>query len=378
MAPIRNIRILIAPLDWGLGHATRCIPVIKALIERGIEVIIASEGPQAALLSSEFPAISVIRLPGYGIVYGRSGAGTFFGLFRQLPRFFRNIRRERQWLEQFCLHHRIDAMISDNRYGLHHPAIPSVFITHQLYIQTGLGAFADRQVFSWHIRQIRKFSACWVPDYPGDAAIAGALSNPPIRFSLPVTYIGPLTATDPRTTNEQIPLLIILSGPEPQRTIFENILFEQLKQFKHKVVFIRGLPQAEEEVVRNTGNIEIHNHLSREALSDRMCRAAYVIARCGYTTVMELMRMKKKSILVPTPGQPEQQYLARHLSSKKWILTATQKNFRLEHLLADAAAFEYRLPDLPPGGALAVALDQWLPKIRLRTDASAIQRKENL
>ena len=337
MSPIRKIRMLVAPLDWGLGHATRCIPVIKALIERGIEVIIASDGPQAALLSSEFPAISVITLPGYGIIYGSSAAGTLSRLLRQLPGFFRSLHREHRWLQESCRNNQIDAIISDNRYGLYHPALPSVIITHQLYIQTGLGNFANRKVFYWHMRQLRKFSACWIPDYAGHSAIAGILSNPPMAIPLPVFYIGPLAGGHPVTaTGDRIPLLIILSGPEPQRTVFEQILIEQLRQVSVKAVVIRGLPGATDIPWQGSANIEMHNHLSRQEMFDRMSRATYVIARCGYTTVMELMHLKKKAILVPTPGQPEQQYLARHLAEKKWIMTAAQENFSLIRLLDES------------------------------------------
>ncbi|MGZ5222172.1 MAG: glycosyltransferase, partial [Chitinophagaceae bacterium] len=139
-----HLRILVAPLDWGLGHATRCIPVIYELLTRNVEVWLAGEGPQEILLKKEFPDLPFLYLRGYRVKYGKSGMGLISAIFRQVPQILSSIRQENNWLKDVANKYQFDAVISDNRYGLFHPEIPCVFITHQLSIKSPFGKWSEK------------------------------------------------------------------------------------------------------------------------------------------------------------------------------------------------------------------------------------------
>jgi hypothetical protein len=241
--------VLIAPLDWGLGHATRCIPIIKELESQGAHVLIAASGPLQSLLKQEFPHLKFLEIPGYQIRY-KPGFLLKWAMVFRIPSILKQIRREHAWLALAMQTHKIDAVISDNRYGLYHENLFCVFITHQLFIQSGfarrssakagwsffvgrwrlaVGGAIDREILKWNYKFISKFSECWVPDQEESFSVAGKLSHPPFPPPIPLKYIGILSRFKPGekevVTNS---LLILISGPEPHRTLFENILFRQL------------------------------------------------------------------------------------------------------------------------------------------------------
>ncbi len=342
------INVLIAPLDWGLGHATRCIPIIKALGDQGVTVLVAAGGPQKTLLQAEFPGLEFLEIPGYKVRYSGKKGGLVWGLIFQIPGILRNIRRENAWLKERCRQRKIDAIISDNRYGVYHKHKYSVFITHQLFIQSGFGNLANRILLKWNDRFIQRFSECWVPDFPNPFSIAGILSHPPRLPSIPVKYIGILSRFSRKEKKEfSNPLLILISGPEPQRTEFENKIFSELTRFPGRAVVVRGLPGMEEEKVISNTNIEIHNHLASAPFNAMLNISETVICRSGYSTMMDLARLRKKAILIPTPGQPEQEYLGRYLHEKKWAFTVSQKDFNLEQSMNVFHESEFGFPELP-------------------------------
>jgi uncharacterized protein (TIGR00661 family) len=338
----RRPKILVAPLDWGLGHATRCIPVINQLLKKDCEIIIASEGPQKALLEAEFPAIRFVSLPGYRLKYGRGKWQTWLKIIFQIPKILIRIKQENRWIQRFLLDEELDALISDNRYGLYSAAVFSVFITHQLHIKTYFGKKIDSLLGRMLYPQIGKFSCCWVPDFAGPASLCGILSHPVKLPTTPIRYLGPLTRFRKSTDQLVIKdgLLVLLSGPEPQRTIFENVLLRQLRDYTQRVVFIRGLPGTVSLPLVGE-NIEIFNHLSVPHLNQFLLEASYVIARAGYSSIMDLLLMGKKTILVPTPGQPEQEYLAGYLFEKHLIFSCLQAGFSLRTSLESANRFPY-------------------------------------
>jgi UDP:flavonoid glycosyltransferase YjiC (YdhE family) len=336
--------VLVSPLDWGLGHTTRCIPLIRELLLLGCEVIIACNSIQKELLNYEFSdRVGYTHLAGYGIRYGKNRRSTFARLMLQSFKILTKIKEERRWLKAFLQEKRVDFIISDNRFGLYAAGIPTVFITHQLQIKTGLGRWADGLTRRWNYLRLQQFSQCWVPDIAGSPSLSGELSHPSEMPTLPVRYIGPLSRLEACTTSGGGGLLIILSGPEPQRSIFEGLLLEQLTDYKGKVVLVRGLPSSTALPAVPT-NCTVLNHAPANSLHGLICAADLVISRCGYTTVMDLIALQKKSIMVPTPGQAEQEYLARHLQDQQWAYTLDQKGFVLNKALAEAERFEYRLP----------------------------------
>src|SRR5580700_502801 len=172
------LKVLVAPLAWGLGHATRCIPIIKELINQGCTVIIAAGGIQKAVLQEEFPDLSFVEIPGFCIKYGKNRAFTLLKILFSIPKILIGIKRENQWLRRFAGREGLDLVISDNRYGLYGAGVYSVFMTHQLAIRTSFGAVADELVRRMNYAFIRRFSACWVPDVAGPGNLAGKLSHP--------------------------------------------------------------------------------------------------------------------------------------------------------------------------------------------------------
>lgn len=333
--------ILVAPLDWGLGHATRCIPLIYSLLRQGCSVVLVGEDKVKLLLLKEFPDLPFLDLPGYRIKYSRYGRFLPLSLFLQIPKILSIIKYENDVLRKAVITHKIDAIISDNRYGFHHKSLPSVFITHQLLIRTGFGKIADTILQKINYSYINRFTECWVPDTEKGSGLAGLLAHPAIQPSIPVKHLGPLSRfkTSGKTGAKHV--LIILSGPEPQRTIFESMLLSQLDQYKGPVVLIRGLPGAA-TTLKTPSHIQTYNHLSTLELQEKMEEAAFIISRCGYSTVMDLAVLKKKSILVPTPGQTEQEYLAAHLMKSGFALCIPQTKFKLLPALELAKGFSYR------------------------------------
>ena len=336
-----NFSVLIAPLDWGLGHATRCVPIISHLIKSGCKVVIATEGVQQNLLKREFPDLQFIHLKGYHIQYAKRKRWFSLKIMLQLPKIWRSIKKEKSWLDHYLQHSPVDMIISDNRYGLYHQKIPCVIMTHQLQIKAPF-ALAEKLMQLVHYNMLKNFTACWVPDTKGEPNIAGTLSHPKTLPSIPVSYIGPLSRfNESKQVTKDVFLLIVLSGPEPQRSILENLLISQLKTFPKKVLLVRGLPENAETIKVNS-NITVKNHLTAIELESAFLRAEYIVSRSGYTTIMDIIKLKKKAVLIPTPGQTEQEYLADHLHKQGWCMSSKQENLNILKLIEEVEKFEFK------------------------------------
>jgi len=363
--PGRKARILVAPLDWGLGHATRCIPIIRALLAKGCDVWLAGEGAQEQLLRNEFPELPFLPLPGYRIRYAKTARGLIWKLIRQGPKMQRAIQYEKQWLKKIVKEQAIDAVISDNRFGLYHPGIPCIFMTHQLLIKSAAGKWTEKIIQKINYRYINRFTACWVPDRESANTIAGELSHPPNKPKIPVHYIGLLSRfrqnqpPEKARSEKKGHLLIILSGPEPQRTMLEEKIISEISHYNGTATIVRGLP-GQPGIIPSTNMLQFYNHLSAEALNEAMQEADYVISRSGYSTVMDILALGKKSILVPTPGQTEQEYLGKFLLEKRTALCMSQENFVLNNALAAAAIFQYDIPPIQPNEQLEKAMEELL------------------
>ena len=348
MTSLTGKKLLVAPLDWGLGHATRCVPVIRDLLNNHCEVWLAGEEMQEKLLREEFPSLSFLPLKGYRIKYGKSG---FTGkILIQIPSILRSIKEENKWLKEQVTKYGFEAVISDNRYGLYHKNIFSVFITHQLYIKSSLGKWSEKMLQNWNYKFINRFNECWVPDREAENNLAGELSHPEKLPLIPTKYIGPISRfvrKDSFGEEKNIPeikdhLLIILSGPEPQRTILENKVVDQIVNYPATATIVRGLP-GEKNIIPSTNTIHFYNHLSSGELNSEAMKAEFIISRSGYSTIMDIAALQKKSILIPTPGQTEQEYLADRLMKKQFAFCVDQKDFSLLKNIEEAMNFEYRL-----------------------------------
>jgi uncharacterized protein (TIGR00661 family) len=361
---LRKIRILVAPLDWGLGHATRCIPVIRELLDQGIEVWLAGEDIQEKLLKIEFPTLPFLSLQGYRVRYARSGIGLLKNIFFQIPKILSAIKKENDWLKKMADEHGFDAVIADNRYGLYHSIIPSVFITHQLIIKSLLGRWTERILQKRNYRFINRFSECWVPDVSGGNNLAGELSHPGKTPAIPLHYIGKLSRFEIKNIKEEKNhLLVILSGPEPQKNILENKIINEIAKYAGTATIVRGLP-GEEFLIPSTNMIKFYNHLSAEEFNKEMMKAEYIISRSGYSTIMDLVKLQKKSILIPTPGQTEQEYLANYLSQKQIAYCVSQKEFSLASALQKAKQFSYCLPSYNNKQTLEKVISNFISSIK--------------
>ena len=356
-------RILLASLDWGLGHVTRCIPIINELLKRGAEVFLAGNETQAEVLLKEFPGLPVLYLKGYDIRYSNRGSNFLWSIIRQIPKIKRAIRSENKWLKELLMEYAFDAVISDNRYGLYNDSVPCVFITHQLAIQSPLGKWSERLLQKWNYKYISRFKECWVPDSEGNENLGGTLSHPANKPAIPLKYIGALSRFEKKEAKEKKNhLLIILSGPEPQRSILEDKLIDEVVHYNGTADIVRGLP-ATDKLMPSTSQLHFYNHLPATELNNKLEEASFVISRCGYSTVMDLVKLKKKSILIPTPGQTEQEYLSKYLFRKKTAVCINQQDFSLSKALQEAASFDYHFTDLNDN-QLKLAINNFVVKLK--------------
>lgn len=326
-------RVLIAPLDWGLGHATRCIPIIQSLLEKKCEVLVASSGSALALLRKEFPVLKFFELPPYGIRYPKHGS-FMLSIFLQLPKIQRSIRQEHKKINKIVQLHQVDLIISDNRYGCWVKGVSSIFIGHQLNIQLqGAWRVLKPLVDLFHLRKLKPFNQLWVPDDPG-LMLSGDLSK---QKRLSVNYVGILSRFSKKSLPVKYDVGIILSGPEPQRSVFEEIIFKQLPG-NLSIIVVRGVIEGEGNWKQN-GNLTTVNFLQSLKLEEIICQSKIIIARSGYSTIMDLARLEKQAILIPTPGQTEQEYLAQHLKNRGVCCTVDQYNFELDASLKKSGGF---------------------------------------
>jgi predicted glycosyltransferase len=337
----KSVRVLVAPLDWGLGHATRCIPIIGQLLENGCDVVIAADGGAARLLAREFPQLEIKKLEGYRIRYGKSH--LFLNIFLQLPRIFTAISYERKWLSNLLTGEKFDIVISDNRPGLYNRKALCIYITHQLRIQSGISSWVDDQLQKLHTRYMKKFNKVWVPDAAGSDNLAGKLSHPYEQI-IPVDYLGLISRlTNTNAVPKKYDVLCLLSGPEPQRTLLEAECIKELKNFTGTALLVRGLP-GENKTVQMASNVTVEQHLNASDLQTAMAQTELVICRSGYTTLMDLIRLQKKAVLIPTPGQTEQEYLAAYMHACNYFPFLLQKDFTIDDALQLAEKFPYYHP----------------------------------
>jgi uncharacterized protein (TIGR00661 family) len=357
-------KILIAPLNWGLGHASRCIPIIKSLLANESEVIIACGDSQKHMLQAEFPSLRFIDLPGYDLKYGQSKGLTLLKIIFQIPKILIRIKQENRWLKVFLAKETPDAVISDNRYGLFSSEIASIFITHQLRIKAPFGRKIENMLQARNYKYINKFSECWVPDFENEPSLAGDLSHPEKLTSTCIRYIGCLSRFKKIDTKIiENSLLIILSGPEPQRTILEKILLNQLSSYQDKVNIVRGVPGKKEKPGVGS-NITVYNHLPSVELNKIICESEFVICRSGYSSIMDIVKLEKRSIVIPTPGQTEQEYLADYLLRKKIAFSMDQKDFLLNDALTKAKKFSYKKYENIDDGPMEKAVEDLIKSFR--------------
>ncbi len=317
-------RILVAPLNWGLGHATRCIPIIKALYAHGFQPIIASDGVALSLLQKEFPEFSSIELPSYNVSYSKKGKYFKLKLIKDSPKLLKAIKAEKKAIVDIVETHHIAGIISDNRLGVSHKHIPCAFMTHQLNVLTGSTTWLSTKL---HEKYIARFDECWVPDAEGDLNLSGKLGHKK-HLNIETKYIGPISRFTKTNTDETIDLLVLLSGPEPQRSLLEDKLVNAVKNFNGNVVFVRGIPEKHQNITQKN-NVTFFNFMTSNRLEKTINNSKLVLSRSGYTTIMDLAKLEKKAFFIPTPGQTEQEYLAKRLMDQGFVPSCKQDEFSI-------------------------------------------------
>ncbi len=324
-------RILLAPLNWGIGHATRCIPIIKKLISNNFEVIIGADGRPLHLLNTEFPELEIIRLEGYNIHYSKY-LPMGMSMLLQTPKIIWNIKKEHHTLNNIIKDYNINGVISDNRFGLYTKKVPCIFITHQLAIQS---PYFSQKIQRFNYKYINKFDSCWVMD-DKDSNLAGNLSKPNIMPEKTI-YIGAQSRFEYQNSEKKYDFLAIVSGPEPQRTILEKGLIKALKERKEKSLIVLGKPELNN--TKKIGNTTIKSHLNAKDLNSAILSSDLIICRPGYSTIMDLAKLMKKAFFIPTPGQTEQEYLAEQFKLKNICYYQKQSQFDFEKALKESQKF---------------------------------------
>lgn len=323
-------RVLVAPLNWGLGHATRCMPIINELLQQNVEVVIASDGTALELLKKEYPTLKCLELPAYNVSYRTKN--MFWNIATQSPKIAFAMFAEWVTLQKLIKKYKIDAVISDNRYGCWTWKVPTAFMTHQVNIKAETH-WLEFLINRWNHLVLRLFGTVWIPDLPNEPSLAGELSH---GFSLTkVKYIGVLSRMKPLKMPIKYDIGIILSGPEPQRTLLEEKLLNQIliiqKENKNiSFLFVKGKTNLEE--FNQNNNLEVYGYLTAEILNEKMAACEIIVARSGYSTVMDLAKMGKKAVFIPTPGQTEQEYLVEYLENQG-IYWKSQDDFELQNVI---------------------------------------------
>jgi predicted glycosyltransferase len=373
-------KILISPLNWGFGHAGRMLALAQVLKGRGQEVIFGADRNLIPLLQNEMPGTEVVSIPGVRIRYSRF-LPQYLCIFLQLPQVIYASVREHAILRKIAASLEPDIIISDSRFGLFHREIVSVYITHQLRIVfPSFLRFLERPGAWIHRRIIRRFDLCLIPDYPGPVNLSGRLSHY-VRLPAKVCYMGPLSRflstvsvtdnilrVDPATDDtlrvdpatDKSPKMdppyccLILSGPEPQRSLLLKKASAAVKNMPLAVLTVTPLPPG----LTTAPGVTVFTGPGIHAMISLISRSEVVITRAGYTSVMELASLGRGAVLIPTPGQTEQEYLGKDLNGKWGFVTVKQQaiaraGIPLHEAVSDSSKI---LPDSGPLLKEALAL----------------------
>jgi predicted glycosyltransferase len=317
-------KVLLSCLNWGLGHATRCIPVINELIKLGVDITLSAEGGGKKILQQYFPGIPFVEIPGIEIKYPRKGSMAF-SMLTQLPGILSAIRKEHEQLDKLIRKSGFTHVISDNRYGLYSDRVKTAFICHQVNIMTpAVLKFTQPVLKLLHKKKIEKFNELWIPDIQSGDQLSGELSGHD-HIKIPVRHLGMLSRFEAsaKPGEKKYDYIALLSGPEPQRSILENKLTALLKKSGKKSLLVKGIPDGNTSITDN--QLEIISGITDENLIHILHPDTCLMARPGYSTLMDVSVLQHRNlVLIPTPGQTEQEYLAGRLKTKYGVTIVKQ------------------------------------------------------
>jgi spore coat polysaccharide biosynthesis predicted glycosyltransferase SpsG len=324
-------RILFAPLDWGLGHATRSVSLIREL-QKNNTVLLGVTPLTKRVFDEEFPELKQVEVPSYNIRYSRY-LPLWIKLGLQYPQISQVIAKENTALQNILSDHKINVVISDNRFGFQSEKAHSVFITHQLFLKAPVFSSLAHSV---NKKYIERFDEVWVPDFENETeSLSGELSHG-THYHKNIKYIGPqsrLKDLDVNAGKKKFDTLILLSGPEPQRTVLENTLIKHFNRTNKQIALVRGYTQ-DSELRNQNSEISVFDFPGKKKLKELMLSSEKIICRSGYSTLMDMYLLGKKELcLIPTPGQTEQEYLANYWQEKFGTKIFSQNNSRLSDLI---------------------------------------------
>ncbi|GGE36949.1 glycosyltransferase [Psychroflexus planctonicus] len=331
--------ILVAPLNWGLGHATRCVPIIHALLADGFKVVLASDGMAYQFLEKEFPQLPIYKLASLHVFYAEKKKWQTLNMLKQIPKLYKFISEDQLAIEKLAKQIKIDGIISDNRPGVFLAETPCAYINHQLNVKSGVATPFSSKL---HQNLMKNFDEIWVPDVEDEPSLSGELGHLSKAKNLPtIKYLGWLSRLQPENNSIIYDFCAVISGPEPQRTLFENALEELFQKLPGCKVMVTGNPDKND----NSEDFEKCGMLNSSELNRLIAQSNLLICRSGYTSLMDLLKMQKQALLVPTPGQFEQEYLAKRMQELGWFSVCNQEDL-LEYTLKNMEAIQTnRLPN---------------------------------
>jgi len=347
VTPMTPKKIIISPLNWGFGHAGRMIPLALELRKRGHEIIFCADTNVIPMLTRELPGIHITEIRGLQIRYFRT-LPLWIGLLLQLPHIIAVSVREHLELKRLAAEHKPDIIISDNRFGFYHNDIFSAYVTHQIRIPFPSPFRFMEPLGVWlHRKIIGRFDLCLIPDFPGDLNLSGRLSHG-VRLPRNTVWTGPLSRFNftadsgqlsgsdslagagplPSPDNTSAPTssipspyrCLILSGPEPQRSMLKEMTTAAASEMH--LVILEGT--GEHKAITMDENVTVVSNPDTALMKAIITGSSAVISRSGYTTIMELVSLHKGAFIIPTPGQPEQEYLGEYLDKKWGFVTLKQ------------------------------------------------------
>lgn len=298
------------------------MPIIEYLVSEGNNVIVGADKAPLAFLKQEFPAIETVVIPGYEVNYSKNGSSI--KLFCEAIRFYGFIKKENTFLNKILKERHIDLVISDNRYGLYSKSTKSTIITHQIFPKSPVGqGFFQKKILAL----LKNFDEVWVPDFESEKNLSGELSRSQ-KSQIPLKFIGPKSRFERLSVNSRknfdlvFDVCAIISGPEPQRSIFEKAVLSQIEKYNLSAVVFRGMP--ENKKLNTLKNISVYNHAGSQKMYESIMKSRFVVCRSGYSSIMDMYILKKKTLLVATPNQTEQEYLANYHKSNDLFFVQKQ------------------------------------------------------
>jgi UDP:flavonoid glycosyltransferase YjiC (YdhE family) len=329
-----HARVLFAVGSWGLGHATRDLPLIRGLQDAGHTVTIVGSGASLRLLRSELgERCDFVEFPGMRVPLGRTPFRFYLKYTLLLPLIWWDTIRQHDQFETLLRRRRFDVLISDNRYAAWSRQLPSYLIAHGLrFIAPGRKKLLERGLEWFNAAWFRPYRRILVPDFERND-LSGDLSHGLHFYPRDqVRYIGLLSSVRARNLPVDLDVFVSISGPEPQRTILERTIARQLPAVPARGLVALGRPGSRARTRVN--GWEIAGYLDRREQEEAMNRCRLAVVRAGYSTIMELAELYRAAVLIPTPGQTEQQYISHYQAEAGHHFSAQQDTFDLAATLA--------------------------------------------